>query len=774
MFALKTTKMKNHLLIALLCFLNLEIISQNSSIGSWTDHLSYEEGRSVAFDGEKVYCGTKNGLFSFNLNDNSIQRYSTINMLSDIGIEKVAYNDFNGTLCIFYTNGNMDFYKNGKTTNVAFLKNNNVFADKILNKVYFRAEYAYLSYNFGIVKVNTDKKEITETYQLEYLGSKLQIKSTAIHKDSIYAATNSGLFKANINDNLLDFYSWEKTTKLNLQSIEDVFSFNNKLYVVGSDTAPTIQVENNSSWSRANELRQNIPVKHIIVRENELLIAYSNAIVKYNNQLEVMHEFNYNFILLTEFVEPFDKHFFVSSYYVLDEFKNKLHIKNIRPNGPLKDRAYSMESLNGSTWVASGSPSSSYSNTFQYPEVFHFDGQSWRTYNPQTNVSFEGKFDILDISINPSDNKNIFISSWGRGIIEMKENQADITYNHLNSSLVSRVEDDTWVGVGGSEFDKEGNLWITNSYNTQCLSVKKIDGSWQSYEFPGLIVNTTAVGDVIVSDIQHKWIELPKDNSILIFDDNGTLDDKKDDRKLKLSSAKNSGNIEGIRGLNMALDLNGDMWIGSDNGIAVFYNADNIFDNYSIGAQKILIDEGENVEVLLDKVSIKDIKIDGDNRKWIATEGSGVFLLSPDGTKEIHHFTTNNSPIYSNNISSISVDNKTGEVFIGTVLGIISYRSDATEGQESFSNVNIFPNPVRSSYTGPISINGLMPNSTVKITDISGNLINEIRSTGGQVIWNGNNFKGERASSGVYLLFYSANQESNDLKSEVGKILFVK
>src|SRR5690606_17608765 len=124
------------------------------------------------------------------------------------------------------------------------------------------------------------------------------------------------------------------------------------------------------------------------------------------------------------------------------------------------------------------------------------------------------------------------------------------------------------------------------------------------------------------------------------------------------------------------------------------------------------------------------------------TEGAGVFLLSPDGTKEIHHFTTANSPIFSNNIASLSVDNKTGEVFIGTDLGIISYRSDATEGQENFSKVKISPNPVHSSYSGPITISGLMPNSTVKITDISGNLINEIISVGGQIVWNGTNFKG--------------------------------
>ena len=220
----------------------------------------------------------------------------------------------------------------------------------------------------------------------------------------------------------------------------------------------------------------------------------------------------------------------------------------------------------------------------------------------------------------------------------------------------------------------------------------------------------------------------------------------------------------------IAEDLDGEIWIGTDKGIGVFYNPSSVFSGGNFDAQQILIQEGDYGQYLLSEEKINCIIIDGANRKWIGTEKSGVFLLSEEGTEEILHFTTENSPLFSNNIIDIAINPENGEVFIGTGEGLISYRSDATEGESTQSETHVFPNPVRESYNGPIAINGLVANANIKITDIDGNLVFEDFAKGGQAIWNGKNKNGERASTGVYLVF---STDVNGIEKTVSKILFI-
>ena len=175
----------------------------------------------------------------------------------------------------------------------------------------------------------------------------------------------------------------------------------------------------------------------------------------------------------------------------------------------------------------------------------------------------------------------------------------------------------------------------------------------------------------------------------------------------------------------------------------------------------------------MNSIYIKAITIDAANRKWIGTLDNGVFLVSEDGTETIHHFNTDNSPLPSNYIESIAVNDKTGEVFIGTDKGIASYKSDATISEEKLEDKNIYayPNPVRANYNGNISIVGLTDECNVKIVDGAGYIINEGTSNGGMYTWNGRNQKGEKVSSGVYhILLY----DKNGKEGEVTKIVITK
>jgi flagellar hook assembly protein FlgD len=213
------------------------------------------------------------------------------------------------------------------------------------------------------------------------------------------------------------------------------------------------------------------------------------------------------------------------------------------------------------------------------------------------------------------------------------------------------------------------------------------------------------------------------------------------------------------------------MWVGTNQGLAIFSNPDLIFNGKknSFDARQIIIQVGSNYEVFLGKESINCIKIDPANRKWIGTR-NGVILVSPDGYTVLKKFTTSNSPLLSNNVVEIGIDESNGEVFFGTDKGIISYTADATAGAGNFSNVKIYPNPVKPDYESDITIQGLKQNAVVKITDISGNLVFETTANGGTATWNGRNFNGHRVATGVYLIL-AADEVGSE--SYAGKILFI-
>jgi ligand-binding sensor domain-containing protein len=162
--------------------------------------------------------------------------------------------------------------------------------------------------------------------------------------------------------------------------------------------------------------------------------------------------------------------------------------------------------------------------------------------------------------------------------------------------------------------------------------------------------------------------------------------------------------------------------------------------------------------------------VDGANRKWVGTR-NGLWLISSDGEKVITQFTKDNSPLLANEISSLAIHPVTGEVFVGTSAGICSFRGTATDGADKASSVLVFPNPVPPGYSGTIGIRGLANNALVRITEQDGRLVYQTRAQGGQATWNGKDQKGNRPSSGVYLVFASDEQ---NVERIVSKIFFIR
>ncbi|MGC9344316.1 MAG: two-component regulator propeller domain-containing protein, partial [Bacteroidales bacterium] len=325
--------------------------------------------------------------------------------------------------------------------------------------------------------------------------------------------------------------------------------------------------------------------------------------------------------------------------------------------------------------------------------------------------------------------------------------------------------------LGGLTFDRQKNLWITNSGVAEPLSVLTRDGEWISYRVPE--ITNLNLGDIIITQSGHKWFILRGGNGLYVYDDKGTLENDDDDEMKKVSVVDRNNKVITNEIISIAEDRKGNIWLGTNEGVLVYYSPNRVFSGENFYAQQIIVprNDGSGLgDPLLGTETVQCIEVDGANRKWLGTRNGGVFLVSEDGLEEVRAFNTDNSPLLSNNISDIAINDESGEVFFATNNGIISYVSDATEPDDAFSDVYVYPNPVREDYQGNVIISGLVENTYVKITDVNGNLVHESRSLGGQAVWDGKNLRNERVSTGIYLVFCSTE---DGLQTHVTKLLFI-
>ncbi|MFB0998309.1 MAG: hypothetical protein QMC28_06395, partial [Flavobacteriales bacterium] len=379
--------------------------------------------------------------------------------------------------------------------------------------------------------------------------------------------------------------------------------------------------------------------------------------------------------------------------------------------------------------------------------------------------------DFIGVAVNPKSPKQAIGCAYAvKGMIELANNDVGKAYDSSNSSMQLSLTHGDRFAITDAEYDSDGNLWAINSWAEKPLLVKTQGGTWNSFDC-GSLSNKNIVSKLIINNnLGYKWM-IFKDLNIVVYNDNETPLDDSDDEYQVINNAEQNGNLEYIPTA-IAEDLDEEVWIGTERGIFVIYNPEDIFEEYGdFEAQRINIEQDGNIEYLLENEFITAIAIDGGNRKWIGTQSSGVFVLSSDGINQIHQFTLENSPLLSNTINDIDIDDETGEVFFSTDKGLISYKGIATAPQEAFIDVYSYPNPVPPGYSGLIGIRGLMYNSDIRITDISGNTVFATKSLGGQAIWDGNKLDGTRASSGVYLVFMV---NENGTAKEVTKILFMK
>ena len=714
--------MKKTIFCLLFISLSFAIQGQNTPIYNWQEHLSYSNAKHILEVENNIYCATENGLFYYNKEDYTINRLNKITGLSDVGVSAMNYDSENNIIIISYHNANIDLIKGDEIINITDIKDKLIIGEKKINNIDIEEGVAYLSTSFGLLLMDLKKEEIIDTYKIGENGNFVSINDCYIDDTCIFVGTTDGAYFADKNSNtLFDFNSWTKHPSHPSEVSEIIV---NSWGILFNNQYPYLKVRNSNGYY--------LEIGNIIsIYQNGNLISEVVADSNFSNIQDAWMDKDY--IL-----------WIADSSNSLLKYENFEFSEVIKPNGPSSNTIENIKLQDNFLFILHNNSKNSVSRTEDIIDWLHWDYFS-------------------DVVCSEKIGAITYVGSSTSGLSK-KDGGQIIRYTPGNTLNIL----DTNYYISNLTSDSEGNLWGTVSNSGKTLFVRSSDNYW-TYFFMPQLPNDRDIRNLIIDDYGQKWGSV-RAKGLFVYNDNGTIEDKSDDQYKVITTSVGSGNLPNQEVYALANDLDGNIWVGTKEGICVFYSPSAVFSGYNFDAQQIIVEENGFGQYLLESEIVYSIAIDGGNRKWIGTLESGLYLLSEDGTEEIYHFTTENSPLLSNTILDVELNHKTAEIFISTDKGLMSFRNDATKGKTNINSVDIFPNPVRESYYGNISINGLAYESNVKITDVSGNLVFETTSNGGMAIWDGTDSNNKRVGTGVYLVFCS-DKYGNE--KAVGKILFI-
>ena len=764
-----------------LLFLNFSLSAQVGT-GEWRLHVPNKKAVDVVFDGNLVYAAFENGLQEYDIEASETSLWTDVNGLSDINLTCLGYDASQKALFIGYDNGNIDKIVDNKVTNIPAIRLAQVPGNKKINKIVQNQGFIYFATSFSIVKIDPLKNEVKETFYPTIEGS--AILDIAFRGDSIFALTPEKLMRANINNIALgDPSQWVVDTRiavLTLNTYKDIEIISDQLFVLQQNEAygldSVFHVTNTGKTTVYNE-PFSIEINSLTTDENRLVINSDGAVYIVN--LDYTYNKVYSAYSFNTWVSAENSCTVSGVTWVADKTLGLFNINNqysLTPYpfaGPPKKDFYSMDWQDGKLAVVGGGLSSA-ASTYGSSGVYLFENEKWslRDKTNMTMWSTANIWDYLSVSIDPTNSDNIAIGTYSEIPISIMDGTGQVTdtFTPANSTLQFTGPTSTNSMITCIAYDESGNLWVLNGYTNTPLNVYTNEGDWYAYDSGNAAENKFSK-KLTVDYNGNSWFSI--DGSGLFgYNPNETFADISDDKKINLNNGEVTGALPSNTVNAIAVDFDNEIWIGTDNGFAVLYNSANSFDAVAgdYNAQRIKVEYEGNIEYVLGNTNITDILVDGANRKWFATANSGIILLSADGLEVIEQHTTENSPLISNNILDLTLDQSTGELFIITDKGLISYRTDATYEDPTYDNVTVFPNPARPDFEGPITIQGIRYNSDIKITDVAGNLVYQTTSNGGTATWNGKTITGEKVTTGVYLIWSAANEGKG---RKVGKVMVV-
>jgi hypothetical protein len=801
--------MKRLYLFIMLIFLFCQTVWPQLAPGQWAYHLSMNNTSHVIEAGQKIYFLSEAGIYYFNKSDNSLETMTKLDGLSESDFNGIYYNEWTKSIVVTYKNSCIDVIReDGNIYPIVDIKRKNISGDKLIYNAENRDKFCYLSCGFGIVVFDLEKLEIKDSYIIGSAGNYLPVYDVAFIDGFIFAGTKEGIKYAPLEGaNLLDFSSWKNADNIFLNNYNyDLLETGwNRLWAVHKSD----EWWGDRTFSRHGNLNGDeiwYPEfdEYVLIRDFKFIrgnliycvdkptvineggkekVINHPSIEIYNEQKQkILKIDNYTNISrdgvdikpLSTIIDEQGVVWIADENYGGIRYENG-NFTRLTPQGPFNNYVFSLTYSDNQLWSTSGGRNYAWGNLeFDFNVNLLEDGK-WQSFNRLIGT-VDGKYrDAIQVLPFAGDPGHFYVSTWGRGILEFDDGKMIKAYDDQNSSstLQNAVpEGGPYVRIGGMAFDSKGSLWVSNAEVSRNLHELKTDGTWKSYELPE-IASDYSIGKILVTKDDDIWIIVPRNKTkgIYIMSNDGR---KKVQHQVVsyFTNGKENKTTPMNDVYSIIEDNDGAIWVGTSNGIAVYNNPSDVFEESPYYANQPGVDRGDDIyHALLENITVTAIAVDGGNRKWCGSNSNGLFLISADGQHELEHFTTQNSDLISDNITSLAYDGKNGILYVGTQLGLVSYRTDSRDAYDKFDKVYAYPNPVRENYNGKIYITGLMSETNVKITTVSGRLVYETTSNGGEAVWDGNDLAGNRVHTGIYLAYCAS---SDGMQSAVTKILFIR
>ncbi len=750
--------------------------------GEWQTIRSYNGITSIIPSKEKVYCVANGGMFSYDKKTKEVTPLSTLDGLSSSAIERVEYVESTKTLFIIHSDMTIDLVVNGVTFNDESIKESEM-SGKVVNNLKVDGDYVYISLDAGIVVYNTRKREVLDTYIIGDGGGYEVVYQTVVLDGDIYAlmADKSNCFQKKLKicekgSNANDYSVWKNTVlpvscpadSIEIKQMEcasgHVLILTNKgLYARLGD----------GSWVDVSP-KGIVPFK-IQVYNNKLTASTNWQVMAFNkdNLGDVKYRECWSEIAV---YDPDEDVVWLDhgGFRMTDMSGNEL-VANvseaIKFDGPSQSGYYSLQVLDGEIYLTGN-------DGYRVPAVADYsrDGK-WHylrdflskdsVLSHNSHYSFNSAYRML---IDPEDHDHIFVPTWW-GLHEFYKDSLVKIHDKSNTALQGSSSDKDITKVECAWYDDDHILYATNpKANGNMVYVRDTAGEWHELFHSKFLKQPSAHFHCRTKSGIDFIVAEYKQCALCILDMNKTPFDSNDDKTKILTSFKytEDGVAQSFAPtyiFSVEEDLKGDLWIATDQGPLIMRNVKGVFNDKETYVRPKITREDDNryADYLLASDKVRKIQVDGKNRKWIATEGNGVFLVSANGDKIIKNFTTKNSPLSSNAVMDIVYERETGVLYIMTDTGLLMYATDSSFPENDFDNVTVYPNPVRSDYDGDVEIKGLMEDSNVRITDQRGMVIENGISVGGTYRFSARRSDGTRLPTGVYNIFITTSPDDDGL-----------
>ncbi|MCA8832812.1 type IX secretion system anionic LPS delivery protein PorZ [Hymenobacter pini] len=749
--------------------------------GDWQLHLPTNQARALAEAGNRVYVAAENALFYFDKQLNTTQLLSKRDGLNDAGVSTLAYDSVSQQLVVAYRSTNLDILrlKDGAIINLSDITRKEISGAKTINHIYINARRAYLATSFGIVVVDLDKHEIRDSYtNIGPAGAVVRVYATAIANGTLFAATSNGLMRTSLSANPLDYRNW--TTDLPARGGDPyrTLTVQDGRVVAGINGERLATYVAGSGWQTVAGAPTGVEYRMLTPSRVGLLITDNRQVTVLNLTTGVASRVLRPAQLLNPQAALRSRD---GSYYLADYANGLLRTtdgtqaEQFTTNAPAFAQAFSVlaDARSSKVNLFTGGYGENYVQSDLYRGFAEYAGNRWTNVTSATQPSpaqYPNPKDLTRGTRTPDG--TLYVGSYGNGLLEWKGPGEFRLFNPTTNQpnpLKSAISDPNYTRVPDLTTDVEGNVWVLNRHQIAGQSgvyvFSPATSTWQVQDYFGGSENLERL---VLDDAGTLWATGSRRSGT------GTVAYQPTTKEVRYFSEaygfdNTSTNMR--EAYDIVKDRTGNIWVATDKGPVVFNDAASVFQpslDLKFSLPYVRRGAGTGFPALFNE-RIRAIGVDGGNRKWFGTD-RGLWLFNNDASEALLHFTTDNSPLPSNQIVDVEVNDKTGEVFVVTDAGTVSYRGDATVTEGKPSCAKVFPNPVRTDFAGQVGITGLANNGTIKITDVAGKLVYQTRANGGAVTWNLQDYNGRRVQSGVYLVLSSDADGKNGCVSKIAVV----